>query len=140
MATEYITDAELTTALPADTAARATPAQVTAHAARVNAELDHALEQAGYTLPIVAGHTTAAIKGRLTDLARYRLALELQLLPEPAEASGFYLDAKAALEWLAGIATGKVQLELTDSSSDGDPGEIAAPAIATTSTRGWGGW
>lgn len=138
MAGAYITTSDLDTALPVDVQERRSTAQLTAQTERVNADFDQALTQAGYELPITDG-ITAAIKGKLTDLGRYRLALELQLLPEPADESGFYLDAKAALAWLDDVRAGRIQLDLTDSSSDG-PGEIATPSIATQARRYWERW
>lgn len=136
MAGSYITHTDLQAALPADWAKRSSEPQRVQHAARANADLDQALEQAGFTLPITTTPIPDDIKGRLTDLATYRLALALQLLPEPAEGSGFYLDYKAALEWLAGIRSGRVTLNLEDSSGS-EPDSVDKPEISTLPNRRW---
>ena len=136
MAGTYITGADLEQALPADWVARTDETQRDQHAQRANADLDQALRQAGYTLPITTTPIPDDIKGRLLDLATYRLALQQQLLPEPAESSGFYLAYKTALAWLEGVRSGRVELGLDDSSG-GTPDTEGGIEAATLPRRYW---
>jgi len=133
----YLDVATLETYLTGDLLARATADQKTQAVNRVNAELDRALTTAGYTLPIATDPLPADMLGRLADLARYRLAVELQLLPEPADSSATYLDARAAEKWLADIAGGRLDPGLADSSTAGTPGDTASPSIFTNPRRAW---
>lgn len=135
----YISAADIEVAAPADWVARTTPEQRQAQADRANADLDQALAQAGYQLPITTDPIPGDIKGRLVDLAAYRLALQVQLLPEPAESSGFYLAHKAALAWLEGVRSGRVELGLQDSSGAAPDTEGGIEA-ATLPRRFWEGW
>lgn len=136
MAGTYIAAADVEAAAPADWASRTTPEQRQTQAARANADLDQALTQAGYTLPITTDPIPDDIKGRLLDLATYRLATQQQLLPEPAESSAHYLGYKAALAWLDQVRSGKLELELEDSSGT-EPDTSDTPEIATLPRRYW---
>lgn len=136
MAGVYIAAADLEAATPADWTRRATAEQRQAHADRANADLDQALTQAGYTLPITTDPIPDDVKGRLVDIAAYRLAAQMQLLPNPPEESAAYLAYKDAIAWLEGVRSGRVELGLEDSSG-GEPDTEAGIEIATLQRRYW---
>lgn len=133
----YLTDAELLARLTGDLGAKSTLEQRTLELDRASAEADGYLRATGFDLPLVAPYPDE-LQGAVADLARYRLAVTLRLLPEPAEKSALYLDAKTARAWLQDVAAGRIHLEAVDSTpNDGEPSSSGAPVFYTAPRRRW---
>ena len=129
-----MTAVELEPYLTGDVRDRATPEQKERELKRAAANVSSALKRAGYTLPLAT--TGEDIKGVVADLVRYRLSVELGLLPEPAHQSALYLSYKMALEWLASIASGTVEIDQEASITD-DTEDFSGPIIFSQPRRGW---
>ena len=136
MPSVYLTAVEFEAYLTGDLMARSEADQRNAALDRASAEADSYLRSAGYTLPLTAATATEDVKGRVADVARYRLAVVLRLLPEPASTSSIYLDMQAALAWFREVARGTVTLDL----DTGDTSEPGVPVVATNTRRGWDAW
>jgi len=119
--------------LSGDLSVRSTPADRGSALARSNSEAEGYLRSAGYIVPVT--DATPDLQGRVADIARYHLAVHLQLLPEPADSSSLYTNYKAALEWLRDVAHGRVDLAITKDDPDS---VIGSPQVVTHTKRGWG--
>lgn len=133
----YVADPALLASLTGDLSNRSTLEQRAAAIARAESEAEGYLRAGGYATPLAAESVDDDLRGAITDIARYRLAVTLRLLPEPAAQSALYLDYKAAIAWLEQVAKGAIPLEVQD--ADGDVGaESGAPSFYTEARRGWG--
>jgi phage gp36-like protein len=134
--TEYLTILEFDAYLTGDLKADADATQLQAALDRASAEADAYLRSGGYDTPVTS--PTEDIKGRVADVALYRLAVTLRLLPEPAGESSAYRNYRDALEWFKTVASGGIDLDLPLAESGETPG---APVVATNTRRAWGdGW
>lgn len=133
-ATLYLSDAELTSGhLPGDVASQSTANDRGIWIAAASAEADGYLRRAGYTLPLSAyGKDLPAAVG---SIAAYKLASKLGLVPQPAAQSDLYLNYKSALDWLRGVAEGRVTPDVTDSDSTTEPS--GGPIVDTNPRREW---
>lgn len=137
-----MTTLELDPYLTGDVRDRATPKQKERELLRAEANVTSALRRAGYALPLAAPGED--VKGALADLVRYRLSVELGILPEPAHQSALYLSYKMAQEWLEQVAAGTVEIDLesSDSAVDEDLSGSAGldgsgPVVVSRPPRGW---
>jgi len=130
----YLTEQELIDGyLPADVAKGSDTDDRTVAIEAASAEADGYLRRAGYQLPLAS--VGADLKAAVGAIAAYRLAVKLGLVPEPAAQSAVYLAAKAALEWLRGVAEGRITPIVED-----DAGETTVPAgprFDSDPPRGW---
>ena len=130
----YLTDQELIDGhLPGDVASRSTPDTRSQAVETASSEADGYLRQAGYSLPLT--NWQRDLEGAVGAIAAYRLASKLGLVPQPAKDSDLYLNFKAAIAWLEGVAAGKVKLEL-DSDTPATP-KTGGPLVFTKPPRGW---
>lgn len=130
----YVSDQELIDGyLPADVA-RGSDAEDRAVAIdAASAEADGYLRRAGFQLPLAT--VGADLKAAVGSIAAYRLAVKLGLVPEPAAQSAVFLQFKAAIEWLRGVAAGTVTPIVEDAG--GDDSHPAGPLIESDPPREW---
>jgi phage gp36-like protein len=101
-------------------------------------EVDTYLLAAGYDLPLVAPVTNGAFLQHIAAIARYRLAVNNYLIPEPAHQSQYYLDYKQALNWFTGLRTGETVLPLTDADTTNEDENLrGAVMVGGQARRGW---
>lgn len=130
----YLTEAELADQhLPGDVAAQSTPAEREAWIEAASAEADGYLRRAGYTLPLTTAG--ADLKAAVGAIAAYRLASKLGLVPQPAHQADLYLNHKAAVAWLQGVAAGTITPAVDDGDASDDPS--GAPLVITNPRRDW---
>jgi phage gp36-like protein len=130
----YLTEQELIDShLPGDVASNSTSTDRTTWIEAASAQADGYLRRAGYTLPLDS--VGDDVKAAVGSIAAYRLAVKLGLLPEPAHQSAYYLNYKAALEWLQGVAAGTI----TPIVENGDDEELPAggPQVTNKPPRDW---
>lgn len=132
---QYLTEQELIDGyLPGDVAERSSPAERNLWIDIASSEADGYLRSAGYVLPLTLWGD--ALSGQVGSIAAYRLASKLGLVPQPAKDSDLYLNFKAALAWLKGIAEGSISVEVTDSDTGGvEPSQ--GPLVDSEPPRGW---
>lgn len=134
----YLTTEELDSRMKPDLRERAEPTEKQTAISDASDEVDSYLAAAGYDLPLPNTPNNGAFKGHLAAIARYKLAVMLYLIPEPASQSQYYLDYKAALNFFSGLRTGETVLPITDADTSNDADALGgAPVIASKPARGW---
>jgi phage gp36-like protein len=132
----YVDDPAFQATLTGDLLSRSSLEQRAAALERAESEVEGYLRAGGYATPLDQVSVDDDLRGAITDIARYRLAVTLRLLPEPAAQSALYLDYKAAIAWLERVANGQIPIDVID--ADGDAGaESGAPSFYTTTRRKW---
>lgn len=136
MASAYLTLVEFDAYLTGDLKQAAENDQLQAALDRASAEADSYLRSGGYAIPVTT--PTEDVKGRVADLAMYKLAVTLRLLPEPATQSALYLAYQAAIAWFRDVASGSLDLDIDLATAGETPG---VPVFATNTRRAWeDGW
>lgn len=130
----YLTLTQLDETLTGDLLERATMVQRQTAIERASADANGYLRAAGYTVPLALDDVPDELRGRIADVARYRLAVVLRLLPEPASTSALWIDYQAAVAWLKEMAAGRVTLDLPLATDAAEPGQ---PSISTNVGRRW---
>jgi phage gp36-like protein len=126
----YLSVPEFDAALTGDLLERASMAQKVGAVERATADADSYLRAGGYVTPVIAPPDD--LRGRIADMARYRLAVMLRLLPEPASTSSLWIEHQAAIAWLREVAAGTLPLDAPLAGSA--PGTAS---IYSTPSRRW---